>query len=447
MGLHRRQCLILFRGLELLRVGGRLVYSTCSFNPLEDEAVIASALEHCGGSVELRGLPELPGLDGLPGLNSWVAAHPEDGSVTWEALADVPDEVRGRFLSSHFPPTPGSTAASTWAKSCKLCRRFLPHRVQGGGFFVAVLEKIRELPAPLSNAGRVVPRTPLVGDLAGVTVTHEPPEHPSTESVPDIVREETSSPNCPEREDGDEVNAGMVIQDAQKMLKASSGTRRNTRFRKLCAATDYAPVEVEDPAWLAASSFFGFDAQVARRFCAHCDGKRLYRVSDSARRFLSAQSSRQLKVYSAGIRVMECLNSPAGATRRFRFVQDGIRSLVALGIKRRFEVSPRVLQRLLQEQSIPISDLRNGFQDGEVQSSLSMLGQDGSPVQCGPVLVTLLPDVKSPWTSDLAVSALLAVDRLESYVTKSVGMALSDTFQLRARAAAILNDTATSTDA
>ena len=40
---------ILLRGVELLEVGGRLVYSTCSFNPIENEAVIASVLKECKG--------------------------------------------------------------------------------------------------------------------------------------------------------------------------------------------------------------------------------------------------------------------------------------------------------------------------------------------------------------------------------------------------------------
>lgn len=31
------QLAILYRGLQLLRVNGRIVYSTCSLNPLEDE--------------------------------------------------------------------------------------------------------------------------------------------------------------------------------------------------------------------------------------------------------------------------------------------------------------------------------------------------------------------------------------------------------------------------
>ena len=45
----RIQLRILLRGLELLNVGGRLVYSTCSLNPVEDEAVIAAAVTHCKG--------------------------------------------------------------------------------------------------------------------------------------------------------------------------------------------------------------------------------------------------------------------------------------------------------------------------------------------------------------------------------------------------------------
>lgn len=46
----RLQLRILTRGLELLAPRGRLVYSTCSLNPVENEAVIATMLSLCKGT-------------------------------------------------------------------------------------------------------------------------------------------------------------------------------------------------------------------------------------------------------------------------------------------------------------------------------------------------------------------------------------------------------------
>ena len=40
-GLHLLQLRIALHAAHQLRVGGRMVYSTCTFNPVEDEAVVA----------------------------------------------------------------------------------------------------------------------------------------------------------------------------------------------------------------------------------------------------------------------------------------------------------------------------------------------------------------------------------------------------------------------
>jgi multisite-specific tRNA:(cytosine-C5)-methyltransferase len=43
-GNHELQLEILEKGFKMLKKGGRIVYSTCTFNPLENEAVVAAAI-------------------------------------------------------------------------------------------------------------------------------------------------------------------------------------------------------------------------------------------------------------------------------------------------------------------------------------------------------------------------------------------------------------------
>ena len=79
-GLHPLQLRIALRCAALTRVGGRLVYSTCSLNPVEDEAVVAALLLRAGGALRLvdaRGM--LPGLETARGLEEWRVPAKYDG--------------------------------------------------------------------------------------------------------------------------------------------------------------------------------------------------------------------------------------------------------------------------------------------------------------------------------------------------------------------------------
>ena len=49
--LHELQVNLLMKGLSLVKQHGRLVYSTCSFNPLENEAVVQAVLIKMKGKV------------------------------------------------------------------------------------------------------------------------------------------------------------------------------------------------------------------------------------------------------------------------------------------------------------------------------------------------------------------------------------------------------------
>jgi len=95
--LHELQLNILKRSIKLLKVGGVVAYSTCSLNPIEDEAVVAGALSWANrfeeGSVELLDWPEqvLPGFKRRPGVDTWSVANYHWGDVDSEKDDDDDD--------------------------------------------------------------------------------------------------------------------------------------------------------------------------------------------------------------------------------------------------------------------------------------------------------------------------------------------------------------------
>ncbi|KAL1526126.1 hypothetical protein AB1Y20_014854 [Prymnesium parvum] len=139
--LHKLQLQIATKGARLLKVGGRLVYSTCSLNPIENEAVVASLLRAFSNRC-LRLLDvstALPHLQRRAGLLHWRVWHRGQWHNTWES-------VRQRFprkcprLEELFPPS----AAEAKEMGLERCVRLLPHDQDTGGFFVAVFEKVAE---------------------------------------------------------------------------------------------------------------------------------------------------------------------------------------------------------------------------------------------------------------------------------------------------------------
>lgn len=70
--MHPLQVNIALNGARLTKVGGYMCYSTCSLNPMENEAVVAEILRATDGSLELVDKrPEMKGFLARPGWCTW----------------------------------------------------------------------------------------------------------------------------------------------------------------------------------------------------------------------------------------------------------------------------------------------------------------------------------------------------------------------------------------
>ncbi|MFO7767387.1 MAG: RsmB/NOP family class I SAM-dependent RNA methyltransferase [bacterium] len=99
------QVRLLDKALRVVRPGGSVLYSTCTYAPEQDEVVVAEVLEALPGSmeVEIESLPDAVG--GTPGLRGW----------------------KGRELPAALQRT----------------RRLWPHHTDSWGFYLALLRRRR----------------------------------------------------------------------------------------------------------------------------------------------------------------------------------------------------------------------------------------------------------------------------------------------------------------
>jgi multisite-specific tRNA:(cytosine-C5)-methyltransferase len=151
LGLHLMQVRILVRSLQMLKVGGRVIYSTCSMNPVENEAVIASAIDRCGGIAKVRILDctdSLPGLKRYAGLQNWKIM--DKTGRTWNSWKEVEEakasaenqESFSRLDEGMFSPTDLTEETRI---PFERCMRVYAHSQDTGGFFITALEKLSEI--------------------------------------------------------------------------------------------------------------------------------------------------------------------------------------------------------------------------------------------------------------------------------------------------------------
>lgn len=408
LGLHLTQVRILVRALQLLKVGGRVVYSTCSMNPVENESVIASAIERCGvENVEIVDCSqELPNLKRAPGMKKWNIMDKTCKTwSSWEEVETFANEhnegvVPGRVVQTMFPKVEGTPA---YELPLDRCMRVYPHMQDTGGFFITVLEKKKEFKAKnekeakASAAATPAVGTPAVGTPAAAATPAEAAaptasNGEATTAAAEPTKEEdvqmddaTNGQKRPlEEAESDESAAKKVKTDAEPDPAAAAApavaapAAAAPAAAEVAAKVEVAPVKpkrngpVEEPfkyldpshatiqsirQFYHLSSRFPDNRYMVRNEMGE-PAKAIYYTTELIRDILKENEGRGLKFIHGGVRMFMKQDAPSADVCRWRIQSEGMPILQGyVGEPRIIHLrNKETLRRLLIEMFPKVSD-------------------------------------------------------------------------------------------
>ncbi|CAL8295805.1 unnamed protein product [Merluccius merluccius] len=347
--LHGLQLRIAVRGVEQLAVGGRMVYSTCSLNPVEDEAVIAALLEKSEGTLELAdGSADLPGLKWMPGISSWKLMTKE--GQWYSDFSQVPSSRHTQIRPTMFPPTDPNKLASFHLDRCM---RVLPHHQNTGGFFLAVL--VKKAPMPW-NKRYPKPRK-------------EPPSSSATPAEGAPPTEDRPPAAVPAGRGGEGQPAGDGAAEAPKSDQpptahdAVCGPPPNKKKKLFGFKEDpFVFLTEEDPVFAPIQSFYDLSPDFPKLnvLTRSHEGKKrhLYMVSKELRNVMLNNSER-MKVINTGVKVWSRNSDGEQFGCAFRLAQEGIYTLYPYIRSRMITVSVEDIKILLTQENPFLSKLQS----------------------------------------------------------------------------------------
>ena len=147
--LHKLQIQILKKGINLLKEGGIISYSTCSLNPIENEAVVAEIMRDFSKNGELEIMDVKYAFKNTdiiphPGLNDWkVMIEDKNDKNKLNIVKDINDplylENKSLISPSCFPQNDIKNFG------LEKCNRFFPNDSDTSGFFITLIKKVKNL--------------------------------------------------------------------------------------------------------------------------------------------------------------------------------------------------------------------------------------------------------------------------------------------------------------
>eukprot|EP00743_Colponemidia_sp_Colp-15_P004109 GILK01004435.1.p1 GENE.GILK01004435.1~~GILK01004435.1.p1 ORF type:complete len:737 (-),score=157.65 GILK01004435.1:66-2276(-) len=382
LGLHRIQTLIIVRAASLLEVGGLMVYSTCSFNPIENEAVVAELLRRSEGSMELvdaSGL--LPELIRRPGLTDW-SVQGRDENRTWLHSADeIPANRTRQLRASMFAPS----AEELSRMHLHRCMRLLPQDQDSGGFFVALLRKVAKLPASALRESTQPPQTQTVGKPVPEGEMTEaqsiqPEEADEPMQIPDAVEEEVEGEEDGVTAEVEPLEGAGASAGKRKLETAVSSEPTVKKARTVEDDEDetdsydrFKFVSPDDPVWQRAIEFYGIrpDFPANQLVTRSKTSKRLLLVSSGVRQIILADTTSaksKLRVINMGVKVLE-RKELSGVSYPHRICQDGVLLMLPYLTKRVVHCPPADFSLFLKLHSLKTEQ----FPSEQVRAELNSL--------------------------------------------------------------------------
>ncbi|VVB09736.1 unnamed protein product [Arabis nemorensis] len=402
-GLHSLQVILAMRGLSLLKLGGRMIYSTCSMNPVEDEAVVAEILRRCGDSVELVDVSDkLPELIRRPGLKKWKV---RDKGVWFTSYKDVPQNRRGGVLVSMFPSGKNLKDSTETTENenggvngcedeCKetdnsvvdatpdepeisglpleRCMRIMPHDQNTGAFFIAVLCKVSPLPdfqekpnprkhSSTKNAEST--EKSLVKETV-VTVDVEPVESAVGKVIEADSNKEDDSLVEPEKKSTE----GESITEVKEADSSNAGGKRKVPMQGKWKGFDPVVFLKDETVINGVKAFYGIKDEsfplyghLVARNTDTSSVKRIYYVSKSVKEVLQLNFAvgQQLKIASVGLKMFERQSAKEGSSCAFRLSSEGLPVILPYITKQVLPTPMADFKHLLQYKSIKFPDFVN----------------------------------------------------------------------------------------
>lgn len=292
LNLHGIQYRVARRGAEMLAVGGRLVYSTCSLNPIENEAVLHRLVKESDGALEIVDATDMvPGLKFYKGMTSWRPASRD--IEFYEKFEDVPEKWHTTIRPQMFPP---ATEEEAKAFGLDNCMRLLPHLQDTGGFFVAVLIKKKLLPGEKPSAPRTLANMP--------------------------VERITSNT----KEDGANGSDETPIEDDKTSGGAPWGPQRKKRRLQGYKEDPFVFFDGKEDVWESVKAFYDiapeFNPLCLLTRCMAGKKKNIYFCSESIREIVE-QNEQNVKIINTGVKAFSrCDNKNSKCA--FRLAQEGL---------------------------------------------------------------------------------------------------------------------------